>query len=203
MNPTPDQIDVLKELINIGVGRAAGMLNDMLQSRVQLQVPYVKIFSPLTLQEEMDKLGDDKLSTVRLTFKGPFSGIASLVFPPDSAAKLVDILTGEEPGDTDLDSIRIGTLTEVGNIILNGVMGSIGNVLEQHINYSVPTYIEDNVEHLLLSDDLDSNTTILLAHTRFTIEQLQIEGDIILLFEVGSFDALLAAIDAINVDTLT
>jgi chemotaxis protein CheC len=203
MKPTPDQIDVLKELINIGVGRAAGMLNDMLQSRVQLQVPYVKIFSPLTLQEEMDKLGSDKLSTVRLTFKGPFSGIASLVFPPDSAAKLVDILTGEEPGDTDLDSIRIGTLTEVGNIILNGVMGSIGNVLERHINYSVPAYMEDNIEHLLLADGLDSNTTILLAHTRFTIEQLHIEGDIILLFEVGSFDALLVAIDAINVDALT
>ena len=180
------------------MGRAAGMLNDMLQSRVQLQVPYVKIFSPRTLQEEMEKLGSEKLSTVRLTFKGPFSGIASLVFPPDSAGKLVDILTGEEPGIPDLDSIRIGTLTEVGNIILNGVMGSIGNVLERHINYSVPAYIEDNIESLLLADGLDSNTTILLAHTRFTIEQLQIEGDIILLFEVGSFDALLAAIDTIN-----
>ncbi|MFC1975106.1 chemotaxis protein CheC [Chloroflexota bacterium] len=200
MNPTPDQIDVLKELINIGVGRAAGMLNDMLQSRVQLQVPYVKIFSPLTLQEEMGELGSEKLSTVRLSFKGPFSGIASLVFPPDSAGKLVDILTGEEPVTPDLDSIRIGTLTEVGNIILNGVMGSIGNVLEKHINYSVPTYMENNIESLLLTDGLDANTTILLAHTRFTIEQLQIEGDIILLFEVGSFDALLAAIDGININ---
>ena len=202
MKPTPEQIDVLKELINIGVGRAAGMLNDMLQSRVVLQVPYVKIFSPKTLREEMDKLGGDKLSTVRLTFKGPFSGIASLVFPPDSAAKLVDVLTGEEPATPDLDSIRIGTLTEVGNIILNGVMGSIGNVLEKHINYSVPTYIEDSIESLLLSDQIEPGTTILLAHTRFSIEQLQIEGDIILLFEVGAFDALLAAIDAINVDAL-
>ena len=188
MNPTPEQIDVLKELINIGVGRAAGMLNDMLQSRVLLQVPYVKIFTPATLQAEIEELGSEKLSTVRLTFKGPFSGIASLVFPPDSAGKLVDVLTGEEPGETDLDSIRIGTLTEVGNIILNGVMGSIGNVLEKHINYSVPTYLENNIGQLLL------------AHTRFSIEQLQIEGDIILLFEVGSFDALLEAIDAINVD---
>ncbi|MBN1992376.1 MAG: chemotaxis protein CheC [Anaerolineae bacterium] len=199
MKLTPAQIDTLKELINIGVGRAAGMLNDMLQSRVQLQVPYVKIFSPLTLKEEMGQLGSQKLSTVRLSFKGPFSGIASLVFPPDSAGKLVDVLTGEEPATPDLDSIRIGTLTEVGNIILNGVMGSIGNVLERHINYSVPTYLEDNIERLLLANGLDANTTILLAHTRFTIQQLQIEGDIILLFEVGSFDALLAAIDAINV----
>ena len=200
MNPTPEQIDVLKELINIGVGRAAGMLNDMLQSRVLLQVPYVKIFTPATLQAEIEALGNEKLSTVRLTFKGPFSGIASLVFPPDSAGKLVDILTGEELGETDLDSIRIGTLTEVGNIILNGVMGSIGNVLEKHINYSVPTYLENNIEQLLLAENVNMDTTILLAHTRFSIEQLQIEGDIILLFEVGSFDALLEAIDAINVD---
>jgi len=200
MNPTPEQIDVLKELINIGVGRAAGMLNDMLQSRVLLQVPYVKIFTPATLQTEIEDLGNEKLSTVRLTFNGPFSGIASLVFPPDSAGKLVDVLTGEEPGETDLDSIRIGTLTEVGNIILNGVMGSIGNVLEKHINYSVPTYLENNIEQLLLAESVNKDTTILLAHTRFSIEQLQIEGDIILLFEVGSFDALLEAIDAINVD---
>lgn len=200
MNPTAEQIDVLKELINIGVGRAAGMLNDMLQSRVLLQVPYVKIFTPATLQSEIEELGNEKLSTVRLTFKGPFSGIASLVFPPDSAGKLVDILTGEEPGETDLDSIRIGTLTEVGNIILNGVMGSMGNVLEKHINYSVPTYLENNIEQLLLAENVGMDTTILLAHTRFSIKQLQIEGDIILLFEVGSFDALLEAIDAINVD---
>ncbi len=200
MKPTPEQIDVLKELINIGVGRAAGMLNEMIQSRVLLQVPYVKIFTPHTLQEEINKLGSGKLSTVRLSFKGPFSGIASLVFPPDSAGKLVDVLTGEEAGETDLDSIRIGTLTEVGNIILNGVMGSIGNVLEKHINYSVPTYLENNIEQLLLADNVDAETIILLAHTRFTIEKLQIEGDIILLFEVGSFDALLEAIDAINID---
>jgi chemotaxis protein CheC len=198
MKPTFEQINVLKELINIGVGRAAGMLNDMLQSRVQLQVPYVKIFSPHTLKEEMGQLGDNKLSTVRLSFQGPFSGIASLVFPPDSAAKLVDVLTGEEPGSADLDAIRIGTLTEVGNIILNGVMGSIGNVLQQHINYSVPTYLEDNIERLLLPNQAETNRMILLAHTRFTIEQLQIEGDIILLFEVGAFDALLAAIDTLN-----
>ena len=31
--------------------------------------------------------------------------------------------------DADLDSLRSGTLSEVGNIVINGVMGSIGNIL--------------------------------------------------------------------------
>jgi chemotaxis protein CheC len=98
--------------------------------------------------------------------------------------------------------VRVGTLSEVGNIVLNGVMGSIGNILKQHISYTIPTYIEDSIENLLT---LDSNinpppNTILLVRIRFMIQQLQIEGDIILLFEVGSFTALLAAIDAIKAD---
>ena len=46
MDLTPDQIDALKELINIGIGRSASMLNEMVNTRVYLQVPSVKVFSP-------------------------------------------------------------------------------------------------------------------------------------------------------------
>ena len=47
MNLTPDQADILRELMNIGVGRAAGMLNEMTDAYVRLQVPSVGIFSAL------------------------------------------------------------------------------------------------------------------------------------------------------------
>jgi chemotaxis protein CheC len=198
----PFQMDILKEMINIGVGRAAGILNEMTKFRVILQVPFIKVLSPSLLKKEIEEFDRNMIAAVRLGFKGPFSGCAALVFPPDSASKLVSVLTGEEPGTPDLDSVRVGTLSEVGNIVLNGVMGSIGNILKQHISYSLPTYIEDTIENLLT---VDSNinppsNTILLVRIRFTIQQLEIEGDIILFFEVGSFTALLSAIDAIRVD---
>jgi chemotaxis protein CheC len=198
----PYQMDILKEIINIGVGRAAGILNEMTKYRVILRVPFIKILSPSSLKKEIKEFDKDIFAAVRLGFKGPFSGCAALVFPPDSASNLVAVLTGEEPGTADLDSVRVGTLNEVGNIVLNGVMGSIGNILKQHISYSLPSYMEDTVENLL-KIDLNINpppNTILLVRIRFTIQQLQIEGDIILLFEVGSFTALLAAIDTIRAD---
>ncbi len=44
MNITPEQIDTLKELVNIGVGRAANMLNQLVQSRIYLQVPSINVF---------------------------------------------------------------------------------------------------------------------------------------------------------------
>ena len=52
MNVTDYQLDALKELINIGVGRAAGMLNQILDNHVYLQVPDAKLLSPVEIQEE-------------------------------------------------------------------------------------------------------------------------------------------------------
>ena len=198
MNLTPDQADILRELMNIGVGRAAGMLNEMTDAYVRLQVPLVRVFSPPEFKKEMEREGVDRLAAVRLGFKGPFFGTADLVFLPESASKLVAVLTGEEPGTQEFDSVRAGTLNELGNIVISGVMGSMGNLLEKRIEYSLPQYIEDTIENLLKLSNANSDGPILLVRTHFVIEQLQIEGDIMLIFEVGSFDALLAAIDAID-----
>jgi chemotaxis protein CheC len=195
MKLNPEQLDILKELINIGVGRAAGVLSEMVSSRISLQVPYINMLSPSELKQKMEQLGNYRISAVRLGFKGPFSGSAALVFPPDSASKLVSVLTNEESGSLDLDSVRIGTLSEIGNIVLNGVMGSIANVLKQRINYSLPNYFEDNIIDFLMTPKPDPDAIILMAHTRFIIEHLHIEGDIFLIFEVGSLDSLLSGIN--------
>lgn len=195
MKLTPEELDALKELINIGVGKAAGVLSEMVSGHISLQVPFIKILTAPDLKVEMEELGRYRISAVKLRFQGPFAGSAALVFPPDSASKLVSILTGEEPGSVDLDSVRVGTLNEVGNIVINGVMGSIANVLRQHIDYSLPNYVEDDIDNLLEMGGPLLATTVLLARTRFMIEQLHIEGDILLIFEVGSFDALIAVIN--------
>ena len=186
---TPKQQDALTEVINIGLGRAAGMLNDMVNARVYLRVPTVKAF-------RMDQLAQE-VAAVLLGFHGAFAGTAALVFPPDSAAKLVSLLTGENLNTPDLDAVRVGTLNEVGNIVLNGVMGSIGNILKQRVNYSLPTYAENTIMALLLSGKLAPDTTVILAHTHFGVEDHQIEGDVVLLFEVESFGLLKEAINQI------
>lgn len=198
MNLTHDQADTLGELINIGVGRAAGMLNEMTDAYVRLEVPLVRAVSVVEFKKGMEREGVDRLAAVRLGFDGPFFGTADLVFPPESATKLVALLTGEEPGTLELESVKAGTLNELGNIVISGVMGSMGNLLEQQIDYSLPNYMEDTIDHVLTSAGADTARPILLARTRFMIEQFKIQGEVILLFDMGSFDALIAAIDTIN-----
>ncbi|MFM9267946.1 chemotaxis protein CheC [Tychonema sp. BBK16] len=196
MKLTDRQLDALQELVNIGIGQAAGILNDMIESPIRLQIPYLQILTPNDVQQQLEQhLNGEQISAVQLKFTGSFGGIAQLVFPTNSAATLVTMLTGEEAGTHDLDAVKIGTLSEVGNIVINGVMGAISNVLQQRLNYSIPNYMEGTIATLLISGGLTADTVVLLAQTRFIIEKLHIEGDIILIFNVSSFDTLLAAIN--------
>ena len=195
MKVTSYQVDALTELINIGVGRAAGMLNQILEAHIQLQVPSVKIFPHSQIEHVLNNVATTPLSVVSLAFKGSFSGTALLAFPSESASNLVNIVTDDESDISDLDSIRVGALSEIGNIVLNGVMGSVSNVLKKRLMYSIPVYVEDTIEHLLREDGLEDTSTIILAKTELTIKKFQIRGDIILLFRVDLFNTLIETLD--------
>ena len=80
-------------------------------------------------------------------------------------------------------------------------MDLIGSVLKERISYSFPKYTEHTIENLLTPSGSDLNATVLLTRTYLTMERLRVEGDIILIFKVGSLDTLLDATDTINSDS--
>lgn len=189
-------LDVMKEIVNTGVGRAAASLNAMLDSHIELDVPSIKVFEFAQLDLVRD-LYAPSLSCVKLSFSGFFAGSAILVFPPESAVKLVASLTGEEPGTPNLDAVMAGTLNEVGNIVINSVIGTIGNILTKTFEFSLPNYLEGKLDELLSSHQPVGTDLILLIQTRFKVQDRQLEGSIFLIFEVGSFDTLIASIDSL------
>lgn len=197
MRPTALQLDALAELINIGVGRAAGVLNQMVGSPIQLSVPAVQVLRASELPVVLHETSREILAYVRLPFSGFVQGTAALVFPTTSAAKLVTLLTHDDPNDQDLDSLRSGTLCEVGNIVINGVMGSIANILHVRLSYGLPTFLDATAEQLFRPVP-NADPVVVLAHTRFAVENQDISGAVLLIFEVVSFDTLLAAVDAIS-----
>jgi chemotaxis protein CheC len=194
---TAEQLDALQEIVNIGIGRAASMLNEMVDARIVLEVPTIRLLNAGELLQEMVKrFNSQSISAVKLGFSGSLSGTAELMFPTKSASILVAVLTGEDLDSPDLDAVKIGTLSEIGNIVINGVMGSISNILEQRMEYKIPSYCEDTIENLLLSSrTMSKDIVFILAQARFSIEKLEIIGDIILIFEMKTFDTLLDAIE--------
>jgi chemotaxis protein CheC len=193
MRISAERRDALAELVNIGVGRAAGILNEILATPIRLSVPEVRLFGPGEEAAILALLSPNRVSAVRIGFGGSFVGSASLVFPPESAASLVALLTGEaEAEEEDLDSIRVGTLSEVGNIVLNGVMGSVTNVLGERLEYDLPEYLEGEPSRLVERGPIEC---LLLATTRFEAAGAEIAGEILLLFASGTLDRLLQSVD--------
>lgn len=198
MKLEPTHLDALRELMNIGVGRAASELNELLQSPIALKIPKVAAFPATELREHLGDGAETQISAVQLPFEGSLAGRAVLGFPTDSATKLVELLTGSELDHAELDSLRAGVLTEVGNIVLNGVMGTFSNVLDANLDYHMPDYFEDSA-HRVLGGERDATAyTVLLANTHFTVEALAIHGSIDVVFRVEAFDQLLKAIDTIS-----
>lgn len=193
---SPEEIDQLTETLGIGLGQAAAVFNTITDSHVRIRPPSVRVGTRKDLPQLLSRLIGTELATVNLGFRGGITGSANLIFPEDAAAKLVEIVCGVEAGSGQLDSMRAGALAEVGNIVLNGIMGAISNVLSEHLTYSVPEFLEDSLEHMFDRDDLNASDVVLVADGRLEVERLHVVGDIVLVFELDSFQTLSAGLRA-------
>ncbi|MBW4492137.1 MAG: hypothetical protein KME26_03420 [Oscillatoria princeps RMCB-10] len=196
VKPTSKQIGALQKLFNTGVERANTMLNYMTDSPIRLQMSEIEILSPQQLQAKLDQpVGRSHAYGMELFIRGEFEAIAILVFSEKSAATLVDILADEQRRALDRDSVKMKTLSEVGNIFFNGIMGSFSNVIKKGITYMAPSYRDGKLKELILSGESDSNFTIFYSQTHYQIDDYQVAGNIIFFFKVDPLETLLAEID--------
>ncbi len=192
---TDKQIDVIKELINLGAGKGAEVLNSFLGSHIDLSIPDVRIVTGGELRKVFLIDTEENLSSVEMNFSGSVSGAAELIFLSENASKLVELITGEHDIDHDFDEVKSATFTEVGNIIINAVLGSISNELTLKLTFTIPTYIEGSLDDLFSLLQKNESSVIIVARTQFIIQKTEIEGSIAIFFGLHSFDSFLEAID--------
>lgn len=185
---------VLQELINIGVGKGAQVLNTLLNHHVVLDVPQVTEISSDGLLSAMGIDPHQALSCVQMGYKGPLQGEVQLIFPVDAARELVNLIIGNGYTPEELDFIQQATLTEVGNIVINAVVGTLSNLFGLHLQYTLPVYRGGTLE-TIGSQDKTTAKVILLAKTTFSIEALSIKGNMLLFFSLPTYRNLEEALD--------
>ncbi len=185
--------DALKEVINIGVGKGAASLNQILDSHVSIEVPDLKLVKAADFIDQY-KEQETIVSSINMAFEGELAGNATLMFPKDSASKMVSAMLGDDIEIDDFQELLTSTIHEVGNILINSVMGSLGNSLSKRFDYLPPVYSESSVDNM---EQLLQERTIVLVNTRFKIESLSIFGDLLLIFEMKSLENLKKALNAL------
>ena len=190
-----NKVEIFKELINIGVGKASATLNQLLAAHVHLKVPSISIMSHNEYLE-LGKDNDGLYSAVEMKFSGPFTGATNLLFSQESASKLISALIGEEIITSEMDELKSGTLSEVGNILLNSVMGSISNIINDHFDFSVVEYLEGSFAELANKSFLEL-IVLIVAETNFEVPPLNIKGQINIIMSLESFDSLEKAVEKV------
>ncbi|MEM8944382.1 MAG: chemotaxis protein CheC [Planctomycetota bacterium] len=190
MKLSEGDIDALGEIVNIGVGRAACSLSELIGTRIDLRVPVVRTVD-CQLADQQTEAG----MSIMQSFEGEVSGNALLVFPTESGKKLAGLLAGYNSSE-EIPELEIsGILSEVGNIVLNGVLGSLANVIESDLTYTVPDfYVQETITSLMNKrndQSADTTSSILIADTEFCVESQDIRGSVVVAFHLGSFVSLL------------
>ncbi|MEA1980131.1 MAG: chemotaxis protein CheC [candidate division Zixibacteria bacterium] len=201
------QLDALKEVINIGIGKAGSALSELIGSKVHLKVPIVGTCPINDFGNVLKLENEEEIVSVDQGFSGALAGDAVLIFPQDSGSSLTCELCGEEELG-DIAAERESALLEVGNIILNGVLGSMSNIFNESLAFDLPVYNESVLTKLITRlgkepEVVTGSAKALFARADFSISTLQVTGNVLLIFEINSFEKLITAIDNYVVECTT
>ena len=196
--------DILREIMNIYIGQAASLLSEVIDKKVELSIPNVEIFNDKDLASakgKAPKFSNGLLMISRISFENELNGRADLMFPAEHIKKLVSLCTGEDQlygGVQEFTDIDFDVMKELGNIILNSIVGGISNLLDMKVDYTLPEVkIFDTIE-IEKELDEDKDARILLLYVTFKIECTKIDGALIISFTVESMYDLMGKIQEIE-----
>ena len=143
-------VDVLKEIGNIGAGNATTAMANMLNIRINMDVPRVEL---LTFQELGSAIcpEDESIVGIYLEVTDDITGSMMFLMKLDSAHYLVNKLMGR-PADyaEDFDEMDMSALKEIGNIIAGSYLNALSAMTQLTIAPSVP-YIAIDMAGAILS----------------------------------------------------
>ncbi|MBC3906794.1 MULTISPECIES: chemotaxis protein CheC [Undibacterium] len=189
-------LDALSEVFNVGAGRAAASLSDIVGEEVRLSVPSVEIRKSSEIDVSAMGLQSERFGTVHQTFSGSFEAEAILLFTEEHALEIVRDMMGSQISLEDLAEFEQEAMCELGNIILNACLSAMADMLNIPLNCSLPDYSVATTEEIFrrVSDDLDQ-PYVLLLHIDLAIERRHSEGHLIFLLSSTSLKGLIIQLE--------
>nr|WP_315426279.1 chemotaxis protein CheC [uncultured Albidiferax sp.] len=190
------QLDALTEVFNVGAGKAAASLSEIVGDQVLLAVPRINFYHRSEVTADVLSLDGARQGAVRQSFGGPFSLDATLLFREERVLEIVQEMLGSQVSVEEMVDFEQEAMCELGNIILNACLSAISDMLSVALEGTLPEYSVDATDVLLgkiLSDP--DQPVVLVLHINLTIEKRQTHGNLVFLLSSGSLEGLVAALD--------
>ncbi|MEB0140505.1 MULTISPECIES: chemotaxis protein CheC [unclassified Undibacterium] len=189
-------LDALSEVFNVGAGRAAASLSEIVGDEVKLSVPSVEVRKFSEVDNDVMGMKSERYGAVHQTFSGAFEAEAILLFTEDHALEIVRDMMGSQISIEDLAEFEQEAMCELGNIILNACLSAMADMLNIPLNCSLPDYGLATMEEIFRRvGHADDEAYLLLLHIDLAIEKRRSEGHLVFLLSSTSLQDLVTQID--------
>lgn len=189
-------LDALAEVFNVGAGRAAASLSEIVGDEVKLSVPSIEVKKSSEINASIMELTNLKFGVVSQHFSGPFDAQALLLFTESHALEIVRDMMGSQMSIEELAEFEQEAMCELGNIILNACLSAMADMLHISLNSSLPDYKIASTDEIFKSlRSSDEQPYVLVLHIDLSIEKRHSEGHLIFLLSSMSLRSLVEHIE--------
>lgn len=195
------QLDVLREVSNIGAGNAATALSKMVKRRVDMGVPTIKL---LEFSEVGAILGDEEkiVAGVIVPVAGSMNGVLLLILEYKDTSNLVELLTGKKFSDFEaFDELALSAIRETGNILAGAYMSALAGLTRLSVKCMFPDVSIDMAAAILSIPAIGFGMMadkVLYIDSDFAEGTDNVKAKMFLVLEADSFEILLRALGAIS-----
>ena len=188
--------DIIREILNIGLARAADSFAVIAKERVLLEVPSIDL---LMSEDIMTKLRDYQARnvTIQSDIRGDFNGTTLMFFSGQHVQRLSRVCLRYDSTETlEVNELQESLLLEISNIITGALVTQLANILKANIYGAPPTAprgdIAESMQSLLPSQQLQP--LIFSVITQFSDRDNMVELPLMLFFDRVTFEKILEII---------
>ena len=191
------QIDVLREIANIGSGNAAAALSRMLGHPTNIAIPCIGIKG---FNEAYDALGGagSVMVGILLMLSDDLDGMIVFLLPVDVACDLVNMLMCTEVKSyEEIDEVGISAINEVANIMSASFVNAISEMTELQIDISPPEATLDMLGSIMSVPSIyfaHASDSLLLIQNEIEIDGKTTSASVMLLPDMPSLEKLMTSL---------
>ncbi len=195
---TEEQLDFLREMVNVGAGNAAAAFSQMLQCMVDLKIPQI-FFFPASQIPPFLKDPARPFAGVSMNMVGDVRGKLFYLVPDGQKERLVEIVQDAAPGGNEGGVIvDLSVLEEIGNILGGVFLLSIHDFCRLNIYHTVPELRTDMVQALLdesIASIAAGTSQVILIESEFIIKEENISTFFLIIPDQKSIRAFADSIE--------
>ena len=148
------ELDVLKEIINIGGGHAATSLSQLIDKPVHMTVPVIEMMAYEDVYEQI-MAEETVIKAIVIKMMGDAEGVFLFTVDQQFSKDLVSMML---PDDTHYsEAMADSALQELVNILVNSFLNAVMKLMDRNLVTSVPLIIEDMFGAIMSSIYMEQN----------------------------------------------